>query len=76
MRDWSDPDSYSPKVSSKNKPKDSERREEKRKTKLCWFQKNHPDKCPLSTSDCPFAHGAGDFNGKIKIYLNNSFFIA
>ncbi|XP_059820870.1 probable tRNA (uracil-O(2)-)-methyltransferase isoform X2 [Hypanus sabinus] len=28
------------------------------KTRLCWFFVNHPDGCPRSTENCPFAHGA------------------
>ncbi len=28
------------------------------KTKLCWFDAQHPDGCPKSQSSCPFAHSA------------------
>jgi tRNASer (uridine44-2'-O)-methyltransferase len=27
------------------------------KQKLCWFQFNHPDGCPLSDDDCSYRHG-------------------
>ncbi|TSK82199.1 putative tRNA (uracil-O(2)-)-methyltransferase [Bagarius yarrelli] len=30
------------------------------KTRLCWFHTHHPDGCPLSSTDCVFAHGADD----------------
>ena len=30
------------------------------KTKLCWFHQNHPQGCPRSSGDCPYAHGAGE----------------
>ena len=27
------------------------------KTSLCWFHLHHPDGCPVSVEQCPFAHG-------------------
>lgn len=60
IRDWSNLESSLPKSSSKNKYKDSNRREEKYKTKLCWFDSHHPEGCPRESADCPFAHGQDD----------------
>ncbi len=31
-----------------------------RKKKLCWFQQNHPQGCPISSKDCLWAHGEAD----------------
>lgn len=30
------------------------------KTKRCWFHDNHPQGCPRSSVDCPYAHGPAE----------------
>jgi tRNASer (uridine44-2'-O)-methyltransferase len=30
------------------------------KRRQCWFHAHHPDGCPMSTHECPFAHGPED----------------
>ena len=32
----------------------------KTKVKLCWFEQNHPQGCPVNKEDCPYAHGEQD----------------
>ncbi|CAG5118913.1 unnamed protein product, partial [Candidula unifasciata] len=40
--------------------------EHTRKTTLCWFADNHPDGCPKTNNDCPFAHGSGELRDKLS----------
>lgn len=30
------------------------------KTRLCWFNDNHPDGCPLQSPQCNFSHGKAE----------------
>ena len=36
------------------------KKEEKLKTKLCFFNENHPEGCVLTVEECHFAHGISD----------------
>ena len=35
-----------------------------RKTKICWLFENHPQGCPVMTTDCVWAHGVKDLKEK------------
>ena len=35
-----------------------------RKTKICWLFENHPQGCPVMTSECVWAHGLTDLKEK------------
>eukprot|EP01135_Chromosphaera_perkinsii_P002555 Nk52_evm71s224 gene=Nk52_evmTU71s224 len=54
LRDWRKEDQR-PKRTNKEAPL---------KVKICWFYEHHPDGCPLSRDECPFAHGEEDLLGK------------
>lgn len=58
LRDWTSPDYYTYRMSRRKKNSDSAA--EKLKTSLCFYYIHHPDGCPLSTSECRFAHGVED----------------
>eukprot|EP00118_Oscarella_pearsei_P008635 m.45600 g.45600 ORF g.45600 m.45600 type:complete len:613 (+) comp33622_c0_seq14:1105-2943(+) len=64
LRDWS---LLGHKATSKTQRKRKFTRENSRKTKLCWFFMHHPDRCPRSLDDCPFAHGEDELNHPNKI---------
>ncbi|ETE61930.1 putative tRNA (uracil-O(2)-)-methyltransferase [Ophiophagus hannah] len=32
------------------------------KTRLCWFDRHHPQGCPLPSTSCPYAHGSAELN--------------
>ncbi|XP_034291883.1 probable tRNA (uracil-O(2)-)-methyltransferase [Pantherophis guttatus] len=32
------------------------------KTRLCWFDRHHPQGCPLPLASCPYAHGTAELN--------------
>uniref|UniRef100_A0A670Y7M5 tRNA (uracil-O(2)-)-methyltransferase n=1 Tax=Pseudonaja textilis TaxID=8673 RepID=A0A670Y7M5_PSETE len=32
------------------------------KTRLCWFDRHHPQGCPLPSASCPYAHGSAELN--------------
>ena len=36
------------------------KKEAKLKTKLCFFNENHPEGCVLTEEECHFAHGTND----------------
>ena len=58
LRDWTSPDYYSY-ISSRQKKKPTSAAP-KLKTSLCFYYVYHPDGCPLSASNCRFAHGTED----------------
>ena len=54
FRDWSDPD-----VKFTNRKKKGGKPSNKTlsvKTRMCWFDSNHPDGCPRNPQDCSFLH--------------------
>ncbi|CAH1777388.1 unnamed protein product [Owenia fusiformis] len=61
------PGEVQPKIAKKRKWNETEGSVTKwQKTKLCWFNDNHPDGCPLDSEKCTFAHGQNDLKTVCK----------
>lgn len=47
------------------------------KTRSCWFFNHHPQRCPLQTEDCAFAHGPDDLRPLTRLLnkIKKSWFI-
>ena len=61
LRQWDDDDEcWRVRQRMKRKGKQTPDNTQLIKTKLCWFNSNHPDGCPRNSEQCYFAHGEED----------------
>ena len=61
LRQWDDDDEcWRVRQRMKRKGKQKPDNTQLIKTKLCWFNENHPDGCPRTLEKCYFAHGESD----------------
>ncbi|KAG8135029.1 hypothetical protein E2320_008094 [Naja naja] len=60
IRDWREEER--PRKQLRARPARARLPSEATKTRLCWFDRHHPQGCPLPSTSCPYAHGSAELN--------------
>uniref|UniRef100_A0A670Y7N6 tRNA (uracil-O(2)-)-methyltransferase n=1 Tax=Pseudonaja textilis TaxID=8673 RepID=A0A670Y7N6_PSETE len=60
LRDWREGER--PRKQLRARPARARLPSEATKTRLCWFDRHHPQGCPLPSASCPYAHGSAELN--------------